>query len=127
MSFSEEMLKICDMLKLRGHLVTIPKFTEKYVLLSDMDMAHAESVKNKMEYDLIKGYFDAIKISDAILVINKTKNGVENYVGGNTLMEMGFAHVLGKQIFMLNSIPKMQYTDEIVAMKPKIIGTELIF
>ncbi len=38
---------------------------------------------------------------------------------------MAFAHVLGKKIFLLNSIPKMSYSDEIEAMKPIIINNNL--
>lgn len=34
--------------------------------------------------------------SDAILVLNYDKKGIKNYIGGNTLMEMGFAHVHDK-------------------------------
>ena len=39
-------------------------------------------------------------------------------------MEMGLAYYLGKNVFMLNNIPKMPYTDEIIAVKPIVIGTD---
>ena len=49
------------------------------------------------------------------------QNNVKNYVGGNTLMEIGFAHVLNQKIFMLNPIPEMPYCkSEIEAVKPVI-------
>jgi len=48
----------------------------------------------------------------------KKKKGVKNYVGGNSFLEMGFAFILKKKIFLLNDIPEMPYTSEIVAMKP---------
>jgi hypothetical protein len=37
---------------------------------------------------------------------------------------MAFAHVLGKRIFLLNSIP-MSYTDEIRCMDPVVINGDL--
>jgi len=51
---------------------------------------------------------------------------VKNYVGGNTLMEIGFAHILNQKIFMLNPIPEMPYCkSEIEAVKPIIINGDL--
>ena len=55
-----------------------------------------------------------IQKSDAILVLNLTKNGIENYIGGNTFLEMGFAHVLEKKIFVYNKLPDVGYKDEIL-------------
>jgi predicted RNA-binding protein with PUA domain len=62
---------------------------------------------------------------DAILILNLEKNGIKGYIGGNTFLEMGFAHVLNKKIFLLNPISEMGYEDEIVAMKPVILNGDL--
>jgi predicted RNA-binding protein with PUA domain len=62
---------------------------------------------------------------DAILILNLEKNNIKGYIGGNTFLEMGFAHVLNKKIFLLNEIPEMGYKDEIVAMKPVILEGDL--
>lgn len=35
---------------------------------------------------------------------------------------MGFAYVLDKKLFLLNDIPKVNYKDEIVALKPIILN-----
>lgn len=69
----------------------------------------------------IRIHYEKIQKSDAILVINETKNKIRNYVGGNTLMEMGFAYILDKKIYLLNPVPKMQYSEEIKAMQPIIL------
>jgi len=53
-----------------------------------------------------------IEQSDAILVANYTKKDIENYIGANTFMEIGFAHYLKKKIFLLNSIPDQPYIRE---------------
>lgn len=73
-------------------------------------------------YQSIRAYWKIIRESDAVLVANFDKKGIKNYIGGNTFLEMGFAHVLGKKIFLLNGIPKMIYTDEIKAMQPAVIN-----
>lgn len=64
--------------------------------------------------------------ADAILVMNLDKNGIKNYVGGNTLMEIGFAHVLNQKVFLLNPIPEIPYyKTEIEAVKPVVIDGDL--
>jgi len=40
-----------------GHKVVLPEFTEEYAKLSTIDHAHTESARNKVDYDLIRGYF----------------------------------------------------------------------
>jgi len=45
--------------------------------------------------------------------------------GSMTLLEMGFAHILNKKIFLLNDIPEMIYTDEIEAMQPIVLNGDL--
>ncbi len=124
MSFSKEILELRALLESKGHTVIIPRFTEEYTKLSSSVLATSEAAKNKITFDLIKGYFEAINSSDVIFVLNKTKNGVE-IISEATFLEMGFVHVLGKQIFLLNPIPEMQYTDEIIAMKPKVLTADL--
>jgi hypothetical protein len=105
-----------------GHEVVLPRHTEEYADMNTSDHIHNESVKNKIKDDLIRDYFNVIKESECVLVINETLNGIENYIGGNSFLEMGFAHVLNKKIFLLNPIPDMNYSDELIAMQPVIIN-----
>jgi hypothetical protein len=84
-----------------------------------------EHAKAKKENNYIKWYYNAIVESDAILVLNFDKNGVKNYIGGNTLMEIAFAHVNDKKIFLLNPIPEVSYKDEILAMYTKVLNGNL--
>ncbi|MFA5856854.1 MAG: hypothetical protein WC867_05825 [Candidatus Pacearchaeota archaeon] len=125
MTFSKEMLKIGKDLRALGYIVTLPDFTEHYATLDTRNDMHTESAHNKVKHDLIRGYFDVISKHDAVLIYNPSKNGIENYVGGNTLIEMAFAHVLDKKIFMYNSIPDMSYKDEMDAMQPVILDGDL--
>ncbi|MCX6752032.1 MAG: hypothetical protein NTZ87_00815 [Candidatus Nomurabacteria bacterium] len=85
-----------------------------------------ETSEIKIKYNYIKWWYSCILKSDAILVCNFDKNGIENYVGGNTLMEIGFAYVNNKKIFLLNPIPeKVSYTDEIKTMVDIVLNGDL--
>jgi len=125
MTFSKEMVKIADKLKQNNHEVILPRYTEKYAsMILTSEISH-ESVKNKISHDLIRDYFNKIKNSDAVLIVNLDKNGIKNYIGGNSFLEMGFAHVLNKSVFLLNDIPDMPYNDEIKIMQPVILNNNL--
>lgn len=80
----------------------------------------------KRKYGFIKWWHDCIKNSDALLVLNYDKNNIKNYIGGNVLIEMGFAHVNGKKVFLLNPIPEeVPYVDEIKAMVDVVLEGDL--
>jgi predicted RNA-binding protein with PUA domain len=111
MKFAKGMMEIKKKLEEQGHVATVPSNIERYVKSPD-----AETKREKTELDAIRLYFEKIRSADAVLVVNKDKNNIENYIGGNTLIEMAFAHVLNKKIFLFNPIPRMSYSDEIEAM-----------
>ena len=80
----------------------------------------------KYNLDAIREFWKLMQGADAILVANFDKNGINNYIGGNTLMEIGFAYVLNQKIFLLNPIPNIPYyKTEIEAMKPVILNRNL--
>lgn len=92
-------------------------------LIDGIQLDHAE-VKRKN--DFIRWWHDCICRGDAVLVCNFDKNGIKNYIGGNTLMEIGFAHVNDKKIFLFNPIPEeVSYVDEIKAMIDEVIEGDL--
>ena len=67
-----------------------------------------------------------IKWADAILVVNEEKNGIAGYIGGNVLMEIGFALWYNKKIFYLYETPKeVSYREELFGVKPIILGGNL--
>ncbi|MDD2646978.1 MAG: hypothetical protein PHV78_03830 [Patescibacteria group bacterium] len=92
-------------------------------LLCDDGREHAEI---KRKYNYIKAWYDIILSGDALLVCNFDKNGIKNYIGGNTLMEIGFAYVNNKKVFLLNPIPEnVSYVDEIKAMVDVVLNGDL--
>lgn len=84
-----------------------------------------ERAEIKEKYDLIRGYFEKIKLNDVVLVVNPEKKGIPGYIGGNTFLEMGFAYVLGKKLYCLYPIPQLPYTSEILAMRPVVLNDDL--
>lgn len=124
MTFYEAMLSIEAKLKEQGHKEVFVPEDFKHTELYSNDVSVTDA-RLKIEFNLIKKHWEKIKKADCILVVNHDKNGIKGYIGGNTFLEIGFAFVLGKKIFLLNPIPIMPYTSEIVAMQPEVINEEL--
>ena len=133
-AFAPEMGEIAKELENKGHEVHLPFYAMKILkgevsyedFMKEKETSGDAKFREEAEVDLIKRYFNLINEDDAILVLNLDKKGVKNYIGGNTLIEMGFAYVLDKKIFLYNPIPEMSYTDEIKAMKPVVINGDLL-
>lgn len=111
-----DIIEVQEMLEERKHKV-IPTF--EY-----LDQLEETNEKKKEKNRL--SFFDKMKKCDALLVVNNSlKNGRKNYISGSSFLEMGFAHALGKKIFLLQGIPELSYKDEIMAMKPIILNGNL--
>lgn len=125
MSASNEMLNIKKELLKKWYEVILPRNTKEYAnKLLTGETAH-ESTQNKINHDLLRANFETAKWADIMLIVNIKKNNIQNYIWGNSFLEMGFAHILHKPIFLLNEIPEISYKDEILAMQPKIIYGDL--
>jgi hypothetical protein len=125
MQYTEKMLEIRDKLNRMGHEAFVTTFAPAMAGKSDEEK---EKMKLHQKYDLdaIREFWRLMQGADAVLVVNLDKNGIKNYVGGNTFLEMGFAHVLNQKIFLLNPIPEISfYKTEIEAMKPIILNGDL--
>ena len=75
----------------------------------------------------IRSHFEKIEWANAILVTNYEKNNIANYIGPNTLMEMGLAFYLKKPIYLLNPIPDCPWKEEILGVEPVVINGDLGF
>ena len=130
MAFAQEMLDVKVSLEKNSHKVILPEGTEEYTKGKLKKIASKrgslEGAKRKINNNLIKKHYYKIQESDAILVINKEKNGIKNYIGGNSFLEMGFAYILNKKIYVLNQLPKnLLFYQELVAMKPIVLNGHL--
>ncbi|MFA5127541.1 MAG: hypothetical protein WC457_00880 [Patescibacteria group bacterium] len=125
MQFTDKMVEYRDKLNKLGHDAFLTDLHKTMVGKSDEEI---EKIKlhQKNNMDAIREFWRAMQGADAVLVLNFDKNGIANYIGGNTLMEIGFAHVLNQKIFLLNPVPDMAYCKtEIEAVKPIILNGDL--
>lgn len=130
---SDKMIEIADKLEKLGHQIELPLYTQK-IKNGEVTLENFVKVKEKKgdasfrqsaKEDLIKRYYHIIEKSDCVLIVNIDKNNIKNYIGGNSFLEMGFAYILDKPIFLMNGIPQISYRDEILAMKPIILNNDL--
>ena len=129
MKFADKLVDVYNQLKTMGHEPMMHQDVfgiargDAPQIINDGGSEHADI---KRKYGFIKFWYNLILKSDAILVCNYDKNGIKNYIGGNTLMEIGFAHVNDKRVFLLNPIPEaISYIDEIKAMVDIVIDGDL--
>lgn len=125
MQFTEKMIETRDKLRELGHNVYLTSLADPFVGKTDEEK-EAIKIYQKENQDAIRDFWRLMQGGDAVLVLNFDKHGIKNYIGGNTLMEIGFAHVLNQRVFLLNPIPDIPYyKTEIEATKPIIIDGDL--
>jgi hypothetical protein len=125
MQYTEKMLEIRNKLIELSHDAFVTKLHEAFIGKNDEEK-EAIKIYQKNNMDAIREFWNMMQGADAVLVVNLDKNGIQNYIGGNTLMEIGFAHVLNQKIFLYNPIPEISYyKTEIEAVRPIIINGDL--
>ena len=125
MQYTEKMLEVRDQLNVMGHDAYITDLHKAFIGKTDEEK-EVIKIHQKNTMDAIREFWNAMQGGDAVLVLNLDKNGVKNYIGGNTLMEIGFAHVLNQKVFLYNPIPDIPYyKTEIEAVQPVIINGDL--
>jgi len=134
-AFYDEMIQIKQKLKELGHEIKLPPVEIKDET-GKMISVKEYYVKRKNETDdnswvwerkkeAIRTHFEKIEWGAAILVLNHDKNNIPNYIGANTLLEMGLAFHLNKKIFLLKNIPEISYKEEILGIGPEVIDEDL--
>jgi hypothetical protein len=126
MKFHEKMRRIQKKLERLGYTVLVPKSIELMDKFGYVNPTIDEAkVQAKIQHDFIREHFRKVEKADAILVLNYDKKGIKNYIGGNTFLEIGIAFWLGKKIFLINPVPKMDYATELLAMQPIVLDGDL--
>jgi len=134
-AFYDEMLDVKKKLEQLGHQVKLPPFEIKdengniipikeYYTKRKAETDDTSWIWDRKE-ETMRLHFQKVEWSDAILILNYDKNNIPNYIGGNTLLEMGLAFHLNKKLFLLNNIPEISYKEEILGMKPIVINQDL--
>jgi len=125
MQFTERMTKTRDELIALGHDAYITSLSEAFIGKTD-DEKEQIKIHQKMHMDAIREFWRLMQGGDAVLVLNLDKHGIANYIGANTFLEIGFAHVLGQKIFVMHPLPDLPYIrTELDAMQPRVIDGDL--
>lgn len=131
MSFASEMLEIKHDLEKNSHVVFTPSGLEEYLerssLKDSLEVSTLESAKRKIDNDFVRKHLKKIKKADCILVINKDKKGIKNYIGANSFLEMGYAYSLNKPICLYQDLPDDQeyIIQEVLAMQPIVLNGDI--
>lgn len=127
MSFSKEMVEYGDRFERLGITPLVAPTVKFYIEGSKSrdEYSSVETADLKKKYNVIRRHIDYIKGSNGILVLNFDRKGIQNYIGANSFLEIGYAFAFEKDIFLLNDIPDQPIKDEIMAMDPIVINGKL--
>lgn len=137
-AFYKEMEEVKAALEKRGHEVKLPPtqiknnkgewipVAEYYRLRKEAEAAGGDTswIWDK-KAEAMHNHFDKVAWADVVLITNYDKNGIKNYIGANTLLEMGLAFHLRKPIYLLNPIPEISGKEEVLGMKTVVINGDL--
>ena len=93
MKFYGKYLRLKKQLEENGHEIIIP-------------LPYGEYETEATKLGAMKKFNDNLEKSDAILIANFDIDEKPNYIGVNSLMEIGMAFNRDKKIFILNEIPE---------------------
>lgn len=94
---------------LSGSKKFIPKFFELEKELTEM--GHTVVIPREFIVDMEKKDASLLHFSevqkddvDCMLIVNESKNGLENYIGANGFAEIAFGFYFNKKVYLLNDI-----------------------
>jgi len=126
MQVTERMYEAAEELKKQGHDAFVVSIFAASFVGKDDDEKEKIKIHQKNNEDAIRKDMKIIEGTDAVLALNLDKDGVPNYIGGNTFLEIGYAHFLGKKVYLYNPIPQIPfYKTELVAISPVILNGDL--
>lgn len=120
--FYNRIPQIKEKLESMGHVITLPNCYDT----PETENSYRGTDKHSMwKAEMIRHSEEVISGVDSVLVLNYEKNGVPNYIGGATFLEMYDAFRLNKKIYMINDIPEGMLKDEIIGFCPIILNGNL--
>ena len=100
MYFAKEMLEAQKILQELGHIAIVPIDTDDCLQNPELNMDWEHCHKYG---DIDKDHFNKVAASDAMIVLNYPRNGINGYIGGATLMEIAIARHLNKFTYISDS------------------------
>ena len=106
---------ICGSMKVKDRIIEISKELEKkgYNVLLPVECMQGidKIIASRAHLDRVVDPNNEI-----ILIVNETKNGIENYIGPNSFVEVAFGFYYKKKVYLLNDIYK-PYKDELIGWR----------
>lgn len=102
MKVKDKILEVANQLEEKGYNVLLPVECMKGLDKIIASRAHLDRICNPN--------------TDIVLIVNATKNNIENYIGPNSFAEIAFGFYFGKKVYLLNDIYQ-PYEDELVGWK----------
>jgi len=102
MKVKDKILEVANQLEEKGYNVLLPVECMKGLDKIIASRAHLDRICNPD--------------TDIVLIVNATKNNIENYIGPNSFAEIAFGFYFGKKVYLLNDIYQ-PYEDELVGWK----------
>jgi hypothetical protein len=130
-SFYKQAVELQDQLEALGYEVLVPKMAAEMKAANNFERRNfqpwlTDPTAYGVKADLMHGHFDKVAEADAVLVLNGEKNGIQNYIGGNVLMEMGLAFHLGLPIYIYYDVPEeSKFMEEIRGMLPVVLKGDI--
>ena len=126
--FIKEMRDVKGLLEKLGHIVIMPRSAELNQTKAFWNELRNNNIKEfiRSKEARMREYFNEVRSSDAIIVLNYDKEGKKNYIGPNTLLEMGLAFDCRKKIFVLNPLPGYDNAyEELISMSPIVLDGDI--
>lgn len=128
MKFANDMVLLQKNLNSLDHQAAIPIGTEPHLKDKDFVEDLDANLKFCIENNVMRDNFDQVSKSDAVLVLNKRRNGIDGYIGISALLEMGIAHYYKKKIFLMYPTPHYKdarWAHEVAIMQPVVLNEDL--
>ncbi len=125
MTFAEQMLQLQQQLTAFSHQVNVPCDAEIHrqnsAFIDDLDVNREHLIEN----DIMRKCFELVAASEAVVFLNLPKNGVDGYIGTSSLIEMGLAYYLNKEIYLMYSYPdptEHRWAHEVASFQPTVLN-----
>ena len=103
---------ICGSIRIKDRIIEVANSLEKmgYNVLLPI-----ECIQGLDKIIASKAHLDRVIDSnnEIILIVNDTKNGIDNYIGPNSFAEIAFGFYYKKRVYLLNNIYE-PYKDELL-------------
>lgn len=123
-AFYNRIPEIKEKLENNGHEIFLPNSYNNPSAEKEAWNLGEEEHKN-FKNRMFKKSKETIKKMDAVLTLNFEKNGIPNYIGGATFIELYDAFRYDKKIYLYNPIPEGMLYDEIHGFGPIILNGDL--